>query len=141
MTPTTTPLRPKSPPTQHSTASVLSPSSPSHANSDPISDKDKDGAYTVRSVPVRIYLPSGPVLQELVPPLLESTGLPHTLAQFLASCLPLLFSPPAVVSKTEGAVFAMIQGVVAPMNSEMAWLGACMAGADGWVNICIGIVR
>lgn len=32
---------------------------------------DRDGAYNVRSVPVRIYLPDGPVLQDLVPPLLE----------------------------------------------------------------------
>ena len=33
---------------------------------------EKDGAYNVRSVPVRIYLPDGPVMQELVPPTLES---------------------------------------------------------------------
>lgn len=32
---------------------------------------EKDGAYNVRSVPVRIYLPEGPVLQDLVPPNLE----------------------------------------------------------------------
>ena len=32
---------------------------------------ERDGAYNVRSVPVRIYLPDGPVLQDLVPPLLE----------------------------------------------------------------------
>lgn len=32
---------------------------------------DRDGAYSVRSVPVRIYLPDGPVLQDLVPPALE----------------------------------------------------------------------
>jgi hypothetical protein len=32
---------------------------------------DRDGAYSVRSVPVRMYLPDGPVMQELVPPLLE----------------------------------------------------------------------
>ncbi|EEB97396.1 hypothetical protein MPER_03294, partial [Moniliophthora perniciosa FA553] len=30
-------------------------------------------------------------------------------------------------------------GIIAPMESEMAWLGACLAGADGWVNICVGI--
>lgn len=141
VTPTTSPTRPKSPPTQHSAASVLSPASPPQTSADAVQDKDKDGAYTVRSVPVRVYLPDGPILQELVPPIFESTGAPLTLAQFLASCMPLLFSPPAVVSKTEGATYAMVQGVVAPMNSEMAWLGACMTGADGWVNICIGIVR
>lgn len=30
-----------------------------------------DGAYNIRSVPVRVYLPDGPVLQDLVPPVLE----------------------------------------------------------------------
>jgi hypothetical protein len=30
---------------------------------------DRDSAFAVRSVPVRIYLPDGPVLQELAPPL------------------------------------------------------------------------
>ena len=32
---------------------------------------DKDGAYSVRSVPCRIYLPDGPVLQDVMPPLNE----------------------------------------------------------------------
>ena len=36
------------------------------------SQQEKDGAYNVRSVPVRVYLPDGPVLQELVPPVLEN---------------------------------------------------------------------
>ena len=30
---------------------------------------DRDSAYSMRSVPVRIYLPDGPVLQEVAPPL------------------------------------------------------------------------
>ena len=33
--------------------------------------QEKEGAYSVRSVPVRVYLPDGPVMQELVPPVLE----------------------------------------------------------------------
>lgn len=40
-------------------------------SADPAGPSDRDGAYNVRSVPVRIYLPDGPVLQDLVPPLLE----------------------------------------------------------------------
>lgn len=32
---------------------------------------DRESAYSVRSVPVRIYLPNGPVIQELAPALLE----------------------------------------------------------------------
>lgn len=37
---------------------------------------DRDGAYSMRSVPVRIYLPDGPVIQELAPPLLEDGKIP-----------------------------------------------------------------
>jgi autophagy-related protein 5 len=32
---------------------------------------ERDGAFNVRCIPVRIYLPDGPVLQDLVPPVLE----------------------------------------------------------------------
>lgn len=40
-------------------------------SADPAGPSDRDGAYNVRSVPVRIYLPDGPVIQDLVPPVLE----------------------------------------------------------------------
>jgi len=49
-----------------SSASVSRPMS-----TDTTNVSDRDGAYTMRSVPVRIYLPDGPVIQELAPPLLE----------------------------------------------------------------------
>jgi autophagy-related protein 5 len=137
------------------------------------SQQEKDGAYSVRSVPVRVYLPDGPVVQELVPPVLENgmyhhsrlahicsllsfLGAPHILSSYLSTSLPLLF-PPAPPSNHPHSLslsrsqhplpappnmaYALIQGVLAPPDAEMAWLGACMAGADGWVNICVGIVR
>jgi len=68
VTPTAGPTRPRSPsPPPASSASMHSrPPSADHA-----SPSDRDGAYSVRSVPVRVYLPDGPVLQDLVPPLLE----------------------------------------------------------------------
>ena len=51
------------------------PSSASMVNrppsADPAGPSDKEGAYNVRSVPARIYLPDGPVIQDLVPPMLE----------------------------------------------------------------------
>ena len=58
-------------------------------------------------------------------------GLPHTLGHFLNAHLPLLFH--------SRLAYAIVQGVLAPLDCEMAWLGACLAGADGWVNICIGL--
>lgn len=36
---------------------------------------DRDGAYNVRSVPVRLHLPDGPVMQDVVPPTLEDGAL------------------------------------------------------------------
>lgn len=66
ITPTTTPGRATSPPP----TSVSMHSRPPSA--DPSGAPDKDGAYSVRSVPVRMYLPDGPVLQDVAPPMLES---------------------------------------------------------------------
>ncbi|TBU38241.1 hypothetical protein BD309DRAFT_1084179 [Dichomitus squalens] len=95
---------------------------------------DKDGATNVRNVPVRIYLPDGPVL----PPILED-GTMHVLSTFLTARLSLLFPEPSSGKPNLG--YALIQGVPAPPDTEMAWLGACMAGADGWVNVCVGLLR
>ena len=63
----------------------------------------------------------------------------HSLSTFLSSRLPLLF-PESNPGKAALA-YALIQGVPAPADTEMAWLGACMAGADGWVNVCVGLLR
>ncbi len=44
-------------------------------SADPQGAPDRDGAYNVRSVPIRLYLPEGPVLQDLAPPVLEDGAL------------------------------------------------------------------
>lgn len=68
VTPTTIPIRSQSPPPGVGSLHARPPSvDPGTTASAP----DKDGASSVRSVPVRIFLPDGPVLQELAPPLLE----------------------------------------------------------------------
>ncbi|KAI0055101.1 hypothetical protein BV25DRAFT_1843187 [Artomyces pyxidatus] len=137
VTPTTTPARPSSPPP--SAASVSLHTRPPSA--DPQGAPDRDGAYSVRSVPVRLYLPEGPVMQDLAPPLLED-GSPNTLSEFLSLHLPLLFPAPSSSSQTpRNLAYPLIQGVRAPPEAELAWLGACLAGADGWVNVCIGLLR
>lgn len=69
-------------------------------------------------------------------PLTPETERPHTISRFLTSTLPLLFPE---VGKQHA--YATVQGVVCPPEAELSWLGACMAGADGWVNICVGITR
>jgi len=130
VTPTTVPTRSQSPPpgSMHMRPPSVDPGTASPA-------PDKDGASSVRSVPIRIYLPDGPVLQELAPPLLDGER-PQTVSRFLATTLPLLFPE---VGKQQA--YAMVQGVVCPLEAELSWLGACMAGADGWVNVCVGISR
>jgi len=122
----------------------LNPPPPPPANADPHPRSqstdpggavtDKDGAYNVRSVPCRIYLPDGPVLQDIMAPLNE-LGRPTTLRELLRGHVPLLFPPPPSVP----LAYAIIQGVVTPGDAEIAWLNACMAGVDGWLSIFIGI--
>ncbi|KZV71148.1 hypothetical protein PENSPDRAFT_743297 [Peniophora sp. CONT] len=132
VTPTTTPAtRPSSPPGSFHTRPP---------SADPQGAPDRDGAYSVRSVPLRLYLPDGPVIQDLAPPLLED-GTPNTLADFLGLHLPALFPLPSPSAPLRPLGFALVQGVRAPAESELAWLGACMTGADGWVNVCIGLLR
>lgn len=80
---------------------------------------------------------------------MHAIGLPHSLNLFLTAQLPLLFKPspnsPLSPAAHEGPkfnlAFAVVQGVIAPLDCEMAWLGACMSGADGWVNVCIGLEK
>ena len=67
VTPSTVASRTQSPPP----SSVSMHGRPPFA--DPSAPSERDGAYNVRSVPVRVYLPDGPVLQELVPPMLEDS--------------------------------------------------------------------
>ena len=68
--------------------------------------------------------------------LTPETDRPHTVSRFLTSTLPLLFPK---VGKQRA--YAIVQGVVCPPEAELSWLGACMVGADGWVNICVGAAR
>ncbi|GJJ07187.1 hypothetical protein Clacol_001387 [Clathrus columnatus] len=92
-----------------------------------------DSAYSVRNIPLRMYLPDGPVLQDLVAPNTED-GQPLILGRLLTTSLPLLFP-----ENSPALAYALIQGVLCPLQSEIAWLSACLAGADGWLNICIGL--
>lgn len=112
----------------HSSTALHRPSSTG------VEPSEQNAAHAVRSIPLRIILPDGPVLQDPVPPT-GSNGGPMTLGEHLRAVMPLLFGK----DEANNLAFAMIQGVVPPLESEIPWLGACMAGADGWVNVCIGI--
>lgn len=96
-----------------------------------------ESAYAARSLPIKIYLPDGaPAMQHVVPPL-GSDGNPTTLITFLRQHLPLLF--PAVSDPYVQAQ-PLAQGIVLPPDADVAWLAACMAGADGWFRLGIRLV-
>ncbi|KAI0093454.1 autophagy protein Apg5-domain-containing protein [Irpex rosettiformis] len=137
VTPTTTPTRPTSPAPGGATSLHSRPPS---VDPNTGAAPDRDGAYSVRSVPVRIYLPDGPVLQDLVPPVLED-GSPNTLANILSTQVPLLFPASASDPPFQDLAHPLIQGILAPKETDVAWLGACMAGADGWVNVCVSLLQ
>ncbi|GAA5823957.1 hypothetical protein JCM11251_003357 [Rhodosporidiobolus azoricus] len=91
-------------------------------------------ANGIRNVPVRVFLPEGaPVVQELVAPV-QADGSPTTLSRFLATVIPILF-PPSTSSPP--LAHPLIQGIFPPASTELGWLGACLCGADGWVNIVV----
>jgi autophagy-related protein 5 len=95
--------------------------------------------YAARSLPIKLYLPDGaPALQQVVPPL-GADGQPTTLLTFLRNHLPLLFKSTASSNPYADAQ-PIAQGIVLPPDAEVAWLTACMAGADGWLRIGIRLV-
>jgi len=78
-------------------------------------------------------------MQDLYSPVID-TGAHLTLGDLLANHLPLLF--PKGASKQNLALpgaYAVVQGIEPPLDSEIGWLGASLAGADGWVNVCVGV--
>lgn len=114
----------------------LSTGTPRPPSTEPGSGPKLESAYAARSLPVKVYLPDcAPPMQNVIAPLVD--GHPATLIEMLRSQLPLLFPP-------SGEAYALAQplvlGIVVPPESEVAWLAACMAGADGWLRIGIQLV-
>ena len=81
------------------------------------------------------------------------SGTPYMLRDFVSKHLPLLFPPrpptppPSRLNpnpqtpQTPELAFVLVQGVICPPDADLAFLGACLVGADGWLNLCIGICR
>jgi autophagy-related protein 5 len=55
--------------------------------------------------------------------------------------LPLLFPASESEPPFQDLATPLVQGIIVPKDAEIAWLGACMAGADGWVSICISLLQ
>ncbi|KAE8220112.1 hypothetical protein CF319_g6310 [Tilletia indica] len=95
----------------------------------------------LRHIPMRIHLPEGgPVVQEPVGPYFED-GRPKTLFAQLSALFPLLFPPaPSFASfaaPSPPLAFVVVQGVRVPLEAEIAWLGAVLSGADGWLSVIV----
>ncbi|TKA52054.1 hypothetical protein B0A53_04714 [Rhodotorula sp. CCFEE 5036] len=85
------------------------------------------------------------VVQEPVAPT-RRDGTPTTLRQALSQLVPLLFPPlpslstsssssssPAAPPPPPPLAYPLIHGIYPPFETEVGWLGACMAGPDGVV--------
>lgn len=67
--------------------------------------------------------------------LLCCSGTPTTLGMHLLSLVPLFFpahAPPLVVP--------IVHGIEVPLEAQLGWLGSCLLGADGWVNVVLRVV-
>lgn len=80
-------------------------------SADPQGAPDREGAYNVRSVPIRLYLPEGPVLQDLVPPVLEDGGY-LSLFVFFSGAPP--FFCPCPCSRVDGWMDGRMEGQAPP---------------------------
>ncbi|RXK37517.1 autophagy protein 5 [Tremella mesenterica] len=103
-------------------------------STDPSGAPKAESSYSARALPIKLYLPdNAPVIQEVIPPLL-SDGKPQTVIGMLRQHLSLLFPPGA---NPYTMAIPICQGVQLPPDAELAWLAACLCGADGWLRIGI----
>ncbi|KWU41647.1 hypothetical protein RHOSPDRAFT_30403 [Rhodotorula sp. JG-1b] len=125
------------------------------------SSSQEPDANGIKHVPLRVYLPAPPpsgggasngagvatVVQEPVAPT-RRDGSPTTLRQALSQLVPLLFAPLPSSSSSSSSpaappppppplAYPLIHGIYPPFETEVGWLGACMAGPDGWVNVVV----
>ena len=68
-------------------------------------------------------------------------GQPATVKTLMETHLPLLFPPEEKAGGSSSLAHVMVHGVVVPLETELAWLGACMSGADGWVSLVVALGR
>ncbi|WWC86965.1 uncharacterized protein L201_001846 [Kwoniella dendrophila CBS 6074] len=118
------------------TSSITSPLPSRPPSTDPSGSSVKtESAYSTRAIPLKLYLPdNAPVIQEVIQPV-GSDGKPITLLAVLRQYLNLLF--PTRLEDPYSMAFPIAQGILLPQDSEVAWLAACMCGADGWLKIGI----
>ncbi|WRT64845.1 uncharacterized protein IL334_001781 [Kwoniella shivajii] len=117
-------------------SNLTSPNPSRPPSTDPSGSNVKpESAYSTRAIPLKIYLPdNAPVIQEVIPPL-GTDGIPTTILAALHQYLSLLF--PTRSKDPYSMAFPIVQGILIPPESELAWLSACMCGADGWLRIGI----
>ncbi|TPX53939.1 hypothetical protein PhCBS80983_g06104 [Powellomyces hirtus] len=102
-----------------------------------------------RYVPLRIYVPGLPVIQEPIPSIDEETDQPYTLRHVLASVLPQYFKPRAdgdasrrgsvdSMKRAPDAV-ALLHGIEAPLGVPLVWLSQNCSYPDNFLHIVIRI--
>lgn len=102
-------------------------------------------ASTMRSIPMRVYLPhGGPVMQDVISPV--NNGKPQTLHTALSKTVPLLFPPSPtdmsasfITHRKQLVKRVIVQGIDMPLDAELAWCSTCLANPDGWLSIVLGL--
>jgi autophagy-related protein 5 len=107
-------------------------------------------ANSMRSIPMRIYLPHGaPVVQDVVPAINPSSGRPATLQSALTMLVPSLMRPGLSGVTDMSASFVaqqkpiplrvIVQGIELPLETELGWCSACLSYPDGWLGVVIDL--
>ena len=93
---------------------------------------DRDGAYSMRSVPVRIYLPDGPVIQEVAPPLREDGKIFYALPSFLSE----FFYPPFIYRHSSNTFALFFHPSASPFPSTSTAAAPIAAESKSTSALC-----
>jgi autophagy-related protein 5 len=111
-----------------------------------ITDARLPEANAMRSVPLRIYLPSHlPVLQDVVAPL-KADGSAVTLYEVLSHQLPAFFparssSMTASFMASKPLARAVVHGIEVPFDAEVGFLAATLASPSGFIEVVVKLNR
>ncbi|KAK9900431.1 APG5-domain-containing protein [Cystobasidium minutum MCA 4210] len=96
-------------------------------------------ANSMRSIPMRIYLPHGaPIIQDVVPAINASTGRPATFQSALTTLVPSLMRG-GLANQKAPTIRVIVQGIELPLDTELGWCSACLSYPDGWLGVVIGL--
>ncbi|RKP04805.1 autophagy protein Apg5-domain-containing protein [Thamnocephalis sphaerospora] len=91
-----------------------------------------------KHIPMRLYLPDCPVIQEPVAAV-DEHGQERTLGDALHQLLPLLFPTTDAGEAEDVRASPILHGVTAPLDMPLGWAAQCMVHADNFLHIVIDV--